>query len=45
MNTSFKSNLKPLFNPLSPRIKRIGYKVGILFLNKSLVEEIISTQR
>ena len=34
-----KSNLKPLFNLLSHRIKRFRYKVGTQFLNKSLVVE------
>ena len=34
-----KSNLKPLFNLLSHRIKRFRYKVGTQFLNKSFVVE------
>ena len=35
----FKSNLKHIFNPLSPRIKRFGYKAGMQFLHESLVVE------
>ena len=33
----FKSILKALFNPLSPGIKQFEYKLGIQFLNDSLV--------
>ena len=35
----FKYNLKTLFNLFSPRLKRLGYKVGIKLLNDSLVVE------
>ena len=35
----FKSNLKPLFDPSSAGIKRLGYTVGIQFLNDCLVAE------
>ena len=35
----FKSNLKPILNPLPPTIKQFGYKVAIPLVNNSLIVE------
>ena len=35
----FKSNLKPILNPLPPTIKQFRYKVAIPLVNNSLIVE------